>query len=90
PDIVGYLYADGRLVTPLGVALSVAGIMDFGEFYVKRRDVAFTIVNGTAEDMVLTVHYITSHLEKTYYDEFYAPIMEYMYSILEGVARGQV
>ncbi|GAJ05716.1 unnamed protein product, partial [marine sediment metagenome] len=34
PNIVGYLYADGRLVTPLGVALSAPGIMDFGEFYV--------------------------------------------------------
>ncbi|GAI88626.1 unnamed protein product, partial [marine sediment metagenome] len=29
-------------------------------------------------------------LEKSYYDEFYAPIMEYMYKALEGVARGGI
>lgn len=88
PNIIGMVYADGRLITPLGIALSAPGPIDFGEFYVKKRDVSFIITNGTATDLVLTVHYITCHMEKTYYDEFYAPIVEYMYKALEGVARG--
>ena len=62
--------------------------MDFGEYFVKRRSVRFETINGTATDALLTWVKVSTIIEKSFYDEFYAPIIEYMYKALEGVAYG--
>ncbi len=90
PAIVLNIFVDGELVTPQGVAITGATTIDFGEFYVKHTDVRFSTLNGSAVNAVMSLEIVPALMEKSFYDEFYAPIMAYMYSQLKEVAGGSV
>jgi hypothetical protein len=90
PAIVLNIFVDGELATPQGVALTGATTIDFGEFYVKHTDIRFSTANGSPVNAVLSLEVVPALMEKSFYDEFYAPIMNYMYSQLKEVAGGGV
>ncbi len=90
PNITVNQYVDDRLLTPYGIALTGPIAMEYAEYYVKHKDVVIETINNTATDAQLSFHVYACFLEKSFYEEFYAPIMEYMHSALEGVAHGQV
>ncbi len=90
PDIVVNVYVDDGLVTPNGIALTGPTKVDYGEYYVKSRGVFISTNNPTATDAILSYEGQGCFLEKSFYEEFYAPIIDYMHRVLEGVAYGQV
>jgi len=90
PAIVLNIFVDGELATPQGVAITGATTIDFGEFYVKHTDIRFSTLNGSAVNAVLSLEVVPALMEKSFYDEFYAPIMQYMYAQLKEVAGGGV
>ncbi|GAI40872.1 unnamed protein product, partial [marine sediment metagenome] len=90
PDIVVNVYVDDGLTTPSGIALTGPTKVDYGEYYVKSRGVFISTDNPTATDAILSYEGQGCFLEKSFYEEFYAPIIDYMHRVLEGVAYGQV
>ncbi len=88
PNILVNVYADDERITPYPIQLTREIPMDFGEYFLKRRSVRFETINGTATDALLTWVKVSTIIEKSFYDEFYQPIIEYMYKALEGVAHG--
>jgi len=90
PAIVLNIFVDGELATPQGIAITGATTIDFGEFYVKHNDIRFSTLNGSPVNAVLSLEIAPALMEKSFYDEFYAPIMAYMYSRLKEVAGGSV
>lgn len=90
PLIVVNIYVDDHLVTPYGIQLTGPGPLNFGDYYVKKTKVDVVAVNATATPCVISSHWNWTSLEKSFYDEFYRPILNYMYRSLEEVARGQV
>ncbi len=90
PNITVFVSADDAPVTPWGVVLTGPCEISYGDYFVKRKSVAISTVNNTATDAVLSELCYGQMLEKYFYEEFYAPIIEYMHAALEGVARGQV
>jgi len=90
PAVVLNVFVDGELATPQGVAITGPTTIDFGEFYVKHDNVRFSIANGTGTNAVLSLQIAPALMEKSFYDEFYAPIMAYMYSQLKEVAGAGV
>ena len=90
PAVVLNVFVDGDLATPQGVVITGATTIDFGEFYVKHTDVRFSTLNGSAVNAVLSLEIAPALMEKSFYDEFYAPLMQYMYTQLKEVAGGSV
>ena len=90
PAIVLTIFVDGELVTPQGVAITGATGIDFGEFYVKHDNIRLSTLNGSPVDAFLSLEIVPALMEKSFYDEFYAPIMNYMYTQLKEVAGGSV
>ncbi|MBA7554554.1 hypothetical protein ES705_47178 [subsurface metagenome] len=88
PDITVYVYADDVPITPWGVVLTGPCEISYGDYFVKRKDVRIVTTNNTATDAVLSELCYGQMLEKSFYEEFYAPIIEYMHAALQGVARG--
>ena len=90
PAIILNVFVDGDLVTPQGVALTGATTIDFGEFYVKHTDIRFSTLNGTAVDAVMSLQIVPALMEKSFYEEFYAPLISYMYAQLKEVVSGSL
>jgi len=90
PAIVLNIFVDGELATPQGVAITGPSTIDFGEFYVKHQDIRFSTVNGTAVNAVMSLQIVPALMEKSFYDEFYAPLLSYMYNQLKEVVGGSV
>jgi len=86
PNILVYQYVDGQLATPYPIPLTGETEIDSGEYYVKHRDLRFIVINGTAFNATLSWLKVSSLMEKSFYDSFYVPIIEYMFRTLEGVA----
>jgi len=86
-DIVIYVYVDDKLVTPYGLTMTGAAVLDFGEFFVKRRKVDVNTVNNSTTDAIITLEVVASLVEKSFYEEWYAPIIDYMYRGLSEIAR---
>lgn len=85
-NIVVNVYVDDGLVTPSGIALTGPTKVNYGEYYIKRRGVLISTDNPTATDAILSYEGQGCFLEKSFYEEFYAPIIDYMHRVLEGVA----
>ena len=85
PAVILNIFVDGELVTPQGVALTGAITIDFGEFYVKHTDIRFNTVNGTVTNAIMSLQIVPALMEKSFYEEFYAPLMSYMYAQLKEV-----
>jgi len=90
PNVIVNIFVDDTLATPQGIALTGATTVDFGEFYVKTISIRIQTANGTATPAVVSLEIVPSLLEKSFYEEFYAPIMEYMYKSLLEVASGSL
>lgn len=90
PAIVLNIFVDGQPATPQGVAITGPTTIDFGEFYVKHDNVRFSTVNGTGTNAVLSLQNVGALMEKSFYDEFYAPLLTYMYDKLKEVVGGGV
>lgn len=90
PAIVLNIFVDGELVTPQGVALTGASTIDFGEFYVKHENIRFSTLNGSAVNAVMSLQIVPALMEKSFYDEFYAPLILYMYNKLKEVVSGSI
>ncbi|GAH57609.1 unnamed protein product, partial [marine sediment metagenome] len=88
PNVSVQVFVDDSLVTPFGIALTGQSTVDFGEFFVKHREILISTTNNTATDAVLTLEVTPSFLLESFYEEFYRPIIEYMYRSLQGVAYG--
>lgn len=57
------------------------------DFITKRYGMDVIIVNNTATDALITGEATVVWLEKSYYDDFYLPLMQTLYQAAEGVAR---
>ena len=90
PAVTLNVFVDGHSATPQGIALTGATTVDYGEFYVKTIDVRFSVNNASAVNAVVTLEQVAALMEKSFYEEFYAPLMNYMYSRLKEVASGSV
>lgn len=90
PNILVNAFVDDELMTPFGIILTGLSEMDYAEHHIKHREVRFETTNNTATNAQLSVHVKACFLEKSYYEQFYVPIINYMRSVLEGVAYGQV
>ena len=90
PAIVLNIFVDGELVTPQGVAITGATTIDFGEFYVKHDNIHLSTLNGSPVNAVMSLQVVAALMEKSFYDEFYTPIINYMYAQLKEVAGGSV
>jgi hypothetical protein len=90
PAIILNIFVDGELATPQGVAITGPTTIDFGEFYVKHQDIRFSTANGTVVDAVMSLQIVTALMEKSFYDEFYSPLMSYMYEQLKEVVSGSI
>lgn len=56
-------------------------------FRVKRYGMDYEIVNGTATDALITIEATGFWLEKSYYEEFYKPLIEKIYQAAEALIR---
>lgn len=90
PNIVVNIFVDDTLVTPQGIALTGAAAVDFGEFYVKTLSIRIQTTNGTGVPAVVSLEIVPSLLEKSFYENFYAPIMDFMHKSLLEVASGSL
>ena len=90
PNITVLCFVDGELATPYPIPLTGEVVVDLGEYYVKHRDLRFTVVNATVTNALLSWTKVSSLMEKSFYESFYVPIIEYVYKTLEGVAHGKV
>jgi len=90
PAIILNIFVDNELVTPQGVAITGATTIDFGEFYVKHDNIRLSTLNGSPVNAVLSLQVVPALMEKSFYDEFYTPIINYMYAKLKEVAGGSV
>lgn len=88
PNITVNIYVDDRLLTPFGIALTGPQDMEYAEYYIKHKEVFVQTINNTATDAQLSFDVFACFLEKSFYEEFYAPLIQYAYSALQGVARG--
>jgi len=90
PLITLNVFVDSQPVTPQGIVLTSATTLDYGEFYVKTVDVRFSVNNASAVNAVVTLEQVAALMEKSFYEEFYAPLLSYMYSRLKEVAGGSL
>jgi len=90
PAIVLNIFVDGELTTPQGIAITGATPVDFGEFYVKRESIRLSTLNGSAVNAIMSLQIAPSLMEKSFYDEFYAKLMGYMYTQLKEVVGAGV
>lgn len=88
PGIIVNVSVDGQDVTPFGIALTGLTTIDFGQYYAKHREILISTANATVTAAVLTLEIVPSLLEKSFYDSFYVPIIEYMDSALQEIAYG--
>jgi hypothetical protein len=71
PDIQVNLSVDGRVVTPYPAALTEPFDFDYGEHYVKRRDVTIQMTNNSARDAHLTFFTFCSIIHVDVYERWY-------------------
>lgn len=90
PAVTLNVFVDGHSATPQGIALTGATTVDYGEFYIKTIDVRFSVNNASAVNAVVTLEQVAALMEKSFYEEFYAPLLSYMYSRLKEVAGGNL
>ncbi len=90
PNMLVSVFVDDRLITPFGLALTGVTPMEYGEYYVKHKDIRVSTFNNTAVNAQLSLTTYICLLEKSFYERFYHPIIKYMFSALEGVAYGKV
>lgn len=89
PNIIVEVFADGQPVTPWGITLTGPCDVSYADYYVKKVSVRIRVTNSTAFNAVLSEMCYGHMLEQTFYNEFYAPIMEYTYQMLEAIVKSQ-
>jgi hypothetical protein len=88
PNIVVYVYADDRPVTPQGVALMSETRISYGNRFIKRKSVRVRVVNNTDVDVYVSQLSYTVLLSDRLLNEFYLPLLNYARdTLLEAVKR---
>ena len=87
PLLTAQVFADGSLVTPAPLSLTGPVEVEWGEFYRKLRSVRTDITNGTVNDARVTQWVRATFLEKSFYEEFFLPLMKYNYLQLKNIAE---
>jgi hypothetical protein len=77
PDLIVYVYADERPVTPWGVALISETKISYGSYLVKRKSVRFKTINNTAVDVYVSGLYYGVMLTDRLLNEFYLLLLYY-------------
>ncbi len=57
------------------------------DFFTKRFGMDVIVINGTAEDVLVTGEATVVWLEKSYYDNMYLPLMQALYQAAEEVTK---
>ncbi len=76
PDIAVMLYVDGASVTPFPASLAQPLEFDYGEHYVKRRNVTIQMTNNSARDAQLTFFTFCSIIHVDIYERWYRLLVE--------------
>ncbi len=87
PNIVLEVFIDGKALSPWGITLTGPIDISYGLFYVKLVSVRVVVTNNSAVNAMISQLAYGTMLEKSYYQQFYAPIMQYVNSALEAVAK---
>ncbi len=94
PNIVVNVYVDGKgpenLVTPYGAVMYPPGsvvVVNFGEMWLKKRNVIMEFKNGSAADATITFDVAASLIHYTLYESWYRPIVEFTKARLNDAAR---
>ncbi|MBA7612424.1 hypothetical protein ES703_19660 [subsurface metagenome] len=88
PNITVNVYVDDRLTTPFGIALTGLTAMEYAEYHVKYKDVLVEVINASAFDAQVSFQVFACFVQKSFYEEFYRPVINYIWKALEEVARG--
>lgn len=76
PDITVMLYVDDASVTPYPASLAQPLEFDYGEHYVKRRNVTIEMTNDSARDAHLTFFTFCSIIHVDIYERWYRLLIE--------------
>ena len=87
PNIVLEVFIDEKALSPWGITLTGPIDISYGLFYVKLVSVRVVVTNNSAVNAMISQLAYGTMLEKSYYQQFYAPVMQYVNSVLEAVAR---
>ncbi len=87
PNIVLEVFIDEKALSPWGITLTGPIDISYGLFYVKLVSVRVVVTNNSLVNANISQLAYGTMLEKSYYQQFYAPIMQYVNSALEAVAR---
>lgn len=80
---------DDKVVTPLPLALTRPTPITFGGNYIKRLQIVVHVFNNTATDAVLTLELHPRIVEKSVFDAFQRPLIDYVSSCIRLLAEAE-
>lgn len=83
-NITVNLSVDGRLVTPYPAALTEPFDFDYGDHFVKHRNVTIEMINGSARDAHITFYTFCSIIHIDVYERWYRLLLNKQVNCLDA------
>jgi len=80
---------DDKVVTPIPLALTRPSPITFGSNYAKRVQIVVHVFNNTATDITLTLELHPRIVEKSLFDAFQRPLIDYVSSCIRLLAEAE-
>ena len=88
-DLLMDVWVDGYKVNPFPLPISAPIDVNFGAYYVQRRQINIDLYNFTNQDATLTIDCISCLLDPKLFENFFEPLIMLSYKALEKLARGE-
>lgn len=86
-SIMTRVFVDDRLVTPIRLQITGPCRVDFGLLFIKRRVITIETWNGSGVDAQLSMTAQLPLVEKSFFETFHQPILNYVYTKLNEVTK---
>lgn len=87
-DLLIDVYCDKERVNPFPMPMTGPFDVDFGQYYVKRREVKIVITNNSSTDAVVTFQVVPFLISEELYAKWYRPLIELSLKMTEALIGG--
>ena len=87
-NILMDVWVDNYKVNPFPIPISAPVKVNFGTYYIQKRQIVVDIVNYSARNATLTIDCIAYLLDKKLFEEFFLPLVQLNYKTLKELVGG--
>ena len=87
-DLLMNVWVDDYRVNQYPIPISAPIKVDYGTYYIQKRQIVVDLINYTDEDATLTIDCVAYLLDQKLFDELFLPLVKLNYDKLKEVISG--